>query len=746
MSNPARLRAHCLGLVVSCLMAAPVLGAQPGVRLSGLLLNSVTGAPVQGTIAIDELNQQVASAPDGTFTFENVAPGKYHVTVRAEKFRTGRSDLTVAANPPALTLTIDPEIHYEEVVSVSPDARSAFESYQPTTVLAGQELDKQLEMSLGETLQNQPGLASRSFGPAPARPVIRGLDGDRVLILQDGQRVGDLSSQSGDHGVPINPAAAQKIEVVRGPATLLYGANAIGGLVNVITDEIPTRKQQGTSGSFTTDLGSAAKEAGAAGDVHWGNGTFALHVGGGGRRSGDVDTPEGEVENSQSRNGLANVGLSWTGEKGYFGGSYGYDDTKYGIPIVEEGQVSLTPRRHSFSLRSGAENLTGAFSSFRATLGVRRYRHDELEGDEIGTQFRNNTTELEVMAGHRAMGRLKGSVGGWVLDRAFSAEGEEALSPAVDQRGLAGFIYEELSWPHVTVQFGGRVDHTRYDIEVGEARDFTEVSTSAGLLLQPAAANDRVTVAFSVARAARNPALEELYFFGNHLGNFAFEIGNPNLEAEHGIGFDASLRWRTTRASGEVTFFRNAISNYIFRNPISQAEFAARVADIEGRFPDREIEDGFDTELQRIEFTARDSVLQGIEAHTDITVVPQLVAEVGVDYVRGWLQDTDDPLPRIPPFRVRIGLRYQYNAFQAGGEVVHAADQDRVFGEETPTDGYTIGKVFAAYSIQAGVTTHTITARLDNVADTTYRNHLSLIKELVPEMGRNFKLLYNVKF
>jgi iron complex outermembrane receptor protein len=170
------------------------------------------------------------------------------------------------------------------------------------------------------------------------------------------------------------------------------------------------------------------------------------------------------------------------------------------------------------------------------------------------------------------------------------------------------------------------------------------------------------------------------------------------------------------------------------------------VADFEDRFPDREIEEGLDTELQRIEFTARDSVLQGIEAHTDVTVVPQLIAEIGIDYVRGWLQDTDDPLPRIPPFRLRTGLRYQYNAFQAGGEIIHAAEQDRVFGEETPTDGYTIGKVFAAYSIQAGAATHTITARLDNVADTTYRNHLSLIKELVPEMGRNFKLLYSVKF
>jgi len=746
MSIRAHARTRAVLFVIFSAVATAAAMAQGGVRITGLLLNSVTGAPVEGVVSIDELKREVKSNPDGTFTFEDVPPGKYHLSVRADKFRGGRTDVTVASNVAPLTLTIDPEVHYEEVVSVSPEARSAFESYQPTTVLAGQELDKQREMSLGETLQSEPGVASRSFGPAPARPIIRGLDGDRVLILQDGQRVGDLSSQSGDHGVAINPAAAQKIEVVRGPATLLYGASAIGGLVNVITDEIPREKVNGVSGNFTVDLGTAASEGGGAGDLHWGNGTFALHAGGAGRKSGDVDTPLGDMENSQSRSGLGSVGLSWTGEKSYVGGSYGYDDMKYGVPIVEDAQVQLTPRRHSFSLRSGAEGLNGAFSSFRATLGVRRYQHDELEGTVVGTHFKNDTTELEVLGGHRAFGRLKGSVGGWFLDRAFDSQGEEALAPAIGQKGFAGFIYEEVGWPHVTVQFGGRVDRTKYDPAVGLARDFTEVSSSVGLLLEPAATKDKVTFAFSLARAARNPALEELYYFGNHLGNFAFEVGNPNLGSERGIGFDASLRWRLARASGEITYFRNDIANYIFRNPITVAEFAAREGEFAERFPDRDVTQGLDTDLQRIEYTARDSVLQGIEGHVDVNVTKEIIAEVGVDYVRGTLKDTDDPLPRMPPFRFRGGLRYQRNAFQAGGEVASVADQNRVFGDETPTAGYNLLKLFSSYSFLTGKATSTITARLDNATNEEYRNHLSLIKDLTPEMGRNFKLLYNVRF
>jgi iron complex outermembrane receptor protein len=748
-----------LSFVCAALVAALSLStdaaAQPGAALSGRLLNSLSGDPIAGaTVQIDELRRQTTSGPDGSFTFENVPPGIYHLSVHTSGYSSRRTEVT-APQAAAIDVAVDPELHFEEVVSVSGDARSQFEAFQPTTVLAGQELTKELGASLGATLENEPGLAARSFGPAPPRPVIRGLDGDRVLILQDGQRLGDLSSQSGDHGVPVNPAAATRIEVVRGPATLLYGANAIGGLVNIITDEIPTRPETGAHGNFTFDLGSAANEAAGAGDVHVGNGKVALHAGGGGRRTDDVETPEGTIDNSQSRSGFANVGLSWTGDRRYFGGSYGYDDTKYGIPVVEGGILQLTPRRHSFTARGGGQQLTGMFDAFRATLAVRRYKHDELEGDEVGTAFTNNTAEFELMGSHRAVGRLKGSIGGWLLDRGFGAVGAEALSPPVDQRGFAAFAYEEVTWPHVTVQFGARIDRTSYTPEDDSAldRDFTNGSGSVGLLLRPAAADDRVTVAASLAHARRSPALEELYFFGLHHGNFALEVGNPDLGSEKALGFDLSLRVRSPRASGEITYFRNDINNFIYRNPISFEEFEEREEEFVDRFGGREPaghshEEGAEEEedLAIVEFVGADSLVQGIEAHVDLKLTSQFAAEVGLDYVRAQLKETDQPLPRIPPLRGRFGLRYVYNAFQAGGEVIAAAKQDRLDEVETPTDGYTLLKLFASYSFATGAMTNTITARLDNATNELYRNHLSLIKDVVPEMGRNFKLLYNVRF
>ena len=336
-----------LGMLVSAVIAgsaATGLAAQSGTTLSGTVTQGDDKQPLAGAlVVIDELRREVRADSNGRFQFDNVPPGQYHVGVRSEGYSTRRTEVTVGTTPATLDVVVDFDLHFAEVVSVSPNVRPQFESYQPTTVLSGQELTKNLEATIGATLAESPGVALREFGPGPARPVIRGLDGDRVAMLEDGQRMGDLSSQSGDHAVPSNPAAARRLEIVRGPATLLYGANAIGGLVNVITDSIPTERTQGATGNFTLDFGTNGGAAGGAADMHVGNGRWALHFGGAGNRSGNYETPEGEIENSQSRMAMGQVGGSWTGDHSYVGASYGYDDLKYGIPVVEEGQITLTP-------------------------------------------------------------------------------------------------------------------------------------------------------------------------------------------------------------------------------------------------------------------------------------------------------------------------------------------------------------------------------------------------------------------
>jgi iron complex outermembrane receptor protein len=243
-------------------------------------------------------------------------------------------------------------------------------------------------------------------------------------------------------------------------------------------------------------------------------------------------------------------------------------------------------------------------------------------------------------------------------------------------------------------------------------------------VLKPQAANDNFVLALNVASASRYPALEELYYFGPHPGNLAFEVGNEDLDAEHAIGFDASVRARGSRFEGELAFFRNDIKNYIFRQPTGETA----------------------EDFPVLENVAADSTLMGIEAHGDVKLTSVLIAELTYDMVRGELKESGDPLPRIPPQRVIAGLRYQKNAFQLGGSVQVVADQNRVFDEETPTQGNTTARFFSSYSFSKGGVLNTITARLDNATDTLYRNHLNYLKDVLPEIGRTFKLVYTIGF
>lgn len=730
------LRALILIVTAAALLHPGSAAAQAAssATVSGTVTNGT--APVAN--AVIELEnargtRSTRTAANGTFTLPDVPNGSYHLSVRGDGFLTTRLDLTVGGTMAPLEVRLNPDPHFSEVISVSPDARSQFDSYQPTTVLGGQELASKLQPTLGATLANEPGVSVRGFGPGPARPVIRGLDGDRVLVLEDGNRMGDLSSQSGDHGVNVNPAAAEKIEVVRGPATLLYGANAIGGLVNVVTRSIPTRRVTTPTGTVTMDLASSASEAGAAGDITTGRGPVVAHFSASGRRAGDYTSPDGEIPNSFNRAGFVEGGASFVQDNGYLGASVGYDRTHYGIPFVEEGETNLNPRRRLFDVRGERRNLSGPISSIRVSLGVRRYTHNELDGEEIATTFINNTNEIEALANLRQVGRLKSTIGAQVLTRDFSASGEEALSPEVQQRGGSVFAYEEAALSsHTTLQFGGRLDHTGFDPSGGLlARTFTNVSGSLGLVTHP---TDATTIAVSLASASRNPALEELYFHGPHAGNNAVENGNDALTSEKALGVDASFRWQHPRASGEVTFFANRIRNFIFR-------------ELTGEIDD-------DAGLPITFFAQGDATLTGVESHVDLRLTRDVWAEGGIDYVRGQLTALDVPLPRMPPMRGRVGIRYQRDAFQAGVDATFSAAQQRVFSidtdsgivGETPTDGYNLAKLYAAYTFAQGRTTHTLAARLENAGNARYRNHLNYLKDLAPENGRDFRVTYTVGF
>src|SRR4029450_8242397 len=418
-------------------------------------VSDADGKPVSGAaVTLLPSNRQATSGEDGGARFATVSPGIYHVAARASGLAPSRTDVNLSeGNPVSVAMTLSTQVHLSESVTVSPNARDTFESYQPASVLGGEDLQQRLGNTLGAPLPRGPGVNVRSFGSGNARPVVRGLDNDRVLILENGARTGDLSSQSADHGVTLDPATATQIEVGRGPATLLYGSSAIGGVVNLVSDEIVTKPLSGVHGAFTAQGATADENAGIAGNLSGGNGKVAYRVNGSAQRAGDYDTPEGKVPNSQSNSKSAGGSIATTGEDGFLGASYQYVDTRYGVPFVEEGETTLHPRRHRVDLRGERRNLGGFISGVKFLGGFRDYKHDEIEGSgEIATSFNNKVTEGNLYLNHRAYGPLTGTFGVRAEYRDYSAAGEEALAPPTTQKSLSGFFYEELTFRHLALQ------------------------------------------------------------------------------------------------------------------------------------------------------------------------------------------------------------------------------------------------------------------------------------------------------
>jgi iron complex outermembrane receptor protein len=610
------------------------------------------------------------------------------------------------------------------------------------------ELVKNMAGTVGEILEAEPGIAKRSYGPGPSRPIIRGFDGDRVLIMQDGMRTADLSSQSGDHGVTIDPAGLDRIEVVKGPATLLYGSNAIGGVVNAVTphESFPRSKPEGVQGRVTADGGTANDQGGINGNVQFGQGNWGVWGGGGAVRTGDYDSPEGTVSNSATRLGNGQGGVGYYGDKAYASAGYLIEDSRYGIPFAGDFEdpgagldIRLNTTRKATRADVGVRNLDSSFAgAFRVTFNYVDYNHEELEviggEEEVGTTFDNNTLSIRAEGEQRRTDRLAGKYGVEALFRDYKTVGAEALAPPTDQNALAAFVYEEVTLtPSARLQFGGRVENNDYQpgerpeaaVEEGapevKDRSFTGFSGSVGIHLD--VASDTAFVA-NLTRSYRSPALEELYNFGPHLGNFAFEVGNPDLEREAALGVDVSLRNKSSLADAEISFYYYGIDNFVFP-----------------AFTD-EIEDG----LRVAPYLQGDSRFIGVDGKALFGIGRHVWLDLSAGYVDAQLTADDQPLPRIPPLHGRIGVEYTSGGFSVKPEAILAAKQDEIFVNETPTDGYTLLNVTGSYTLAQGHVAHVFSVQGYNLTDELYRNHTSFIKDLAPEMGRGVKVGYSLRF
>lgn len=667
-------------------------------------------------------------------------------------------------------------VHVDEiVVTASPIGRTADETIAGTSVLSGEDLEDRLAGSLGETLRREPGISSTFFGPAASRPVIRGLGGDRISILDSGIGSIDASAASPDHAVAIEPATAERIEIVRGASSLLYGSTAAGGVINVISGRIPREiPENGVSGALRvggTTVDGGVETAGGF-DVKLfdlGSGAIVFHGEGGYRDADDYKIPgfshserlrviealdpDGPDEtrdkelNSSLTSKTGTAGASYVFDDGFIGVSGTLLNSFYGVPGSDEAlpdgtgpHIDLRQRRIDFNSELNRDFLL--FKTARLRFGYADYTHTEIEpSGEEGTNFANEGYEgrLELVDKPVSLGagELNGAVGFQFRSRDFAAIGEESFVPETKTREYGLFALKEYSQGPWRLEASGRYERTNHTVlDTGEELGFDAYSVSAGVGVSPA---DGVFFGVTGLRTERAPQSEELFANGPHLATGIYELGDPTLDKEIARGVEATMRLGGDKIELTVNGFYTSYKGFIFEN--NTGDFA-------------EIEDEDTGDIEEIpiyQFQASDATFKGFESALKAELFEyggfDIHGDAAVDYVRATAEGSPTgDLPRIPPLSGLFGLEAKSDLVDLRGEIEYAAKQDRLGAEELPTDSYTQYNFFV--TLRPFRESKNISLRLAalNVTNEEARLHTSFLKDVAPLPGRNFRASVTASF
>ncbi|HEY0974790.1 MAG TPA: TonB-dependent receptor [Solimonas sp.] len=673
------------------------------------------------------------------------------------------------------------------VVQANPFNRTTDELIQPVDVIAGEELERRRRGTIGDALDQRPGIASASFGPGVGRPVIRGQGGPRVQIMDNGIGSMDASSISADHAVSVDPLLADQIEVIKGPATLIYGGGASAGVVNVVDDRLPDTVTPGLRVRGDASYGSNADETNVAlrsrygvGDLQFGAhytrrnaGTFKIpgnaERGHDDEAHGDEeehdDERRGVLENSDLRTQSYGASMAWAGARGMLGAAVSRFETNYGIPghahehgheEAEEGEaeeahghdgVRVDLEQTRVDLRGLLNRPFAGFDRLEARVGINDYRHRELEPDgAVGTTFDVQERESRIELEHLPVAGWTGVVGVHLSDRDFEAIGEEAFVPPVRTRGLGLFWVEGRDIGEHHIELGARLDQVDHTPGPGTLpnRDFQPLSLSAGAHLHLA---EHLHLRVNAQSAQRAPAPEELYAFGPHLATLAFERGNPSLDVETANNLDVTLSQDAGRWTWEASVFYNRINDYVFLREVDAGLNAdgAGSAQSDG-IADRVDESGAfdpDGELLLLDAAQRDAVFYGAELSARYRLIAEGPLKLNLrgfaDMVRGQLKsDADENLPRITPSRFGLALEGRRDALAGSLNYTHVLAQDRFAPLETRTPGYDLVSADLRYRILAGANgTTTLYVMGRNLLDEEQRLATSFLKEIAPQPGRS---------
>ncbi len=633
---------------------------------------------------------------------------------------------------------------------------------QPASVLSGVGLSVRRAGTLGETLDGLPGVAASGFGPNSSRPVIRGLDGDRVRLLDNGGASVDASSLSFDHAAATDPLVTERIEVLRGPAALLYGGSATGGVVNSIDNRIPRAPATGLSGRAELRLGGAAAERSGAAVLEGGAGRWAWHADVFGRRANDLRVPRytpvedgteldptERVRNSASRSSGGAVGGGWVSDRGYLGASVETSRNRYGVTV--EPDVFIRMQRDRLALAGEWRALPGPLTQITAQASHTRYQHEEVEGSgAVGTTFKSSGDDLRLQARHAPLGPLTGVVGLQTENMDFSALGEEAFVPGTRTRSAALFALEEMNAGPAVLGFGARLERVRVASE-GDAPDATELrfgaATERRYSPRSAALSARVggdqgwQASVSAGHTERAPAYYELYADGVHIATAAYERGDPTLPVERSRHAELGLGWTSGPHHVKASLFSTRFSRFISLD----ATGVDIVVPGEAGEPDSLVPEyafrAVRARLQGFEFDGRTRVMgaAGAGLALDLTA--------GLDGVHGDNLDSGEPLPRLAPLRLRAGVEAQGAGWRLGLGVRHDARQRRVPATDTATPGHTRVDLWASGDLPLGNQT-TWFAKLANLGDTLAYNAATIatMRGLSPAAGRALTVGLRARF
>jgi len=683
------------------------------------------------------------------------------------------------------------------VVSTSPLARTLGEVSQPVSLLEARRLAQHQSTTLGELLSGEPGVASTYFGPGASRPVVRGIGGDRLKVLENHIGTIDASATSPDHAVSLDPLLIERVEIVRGPAALLYGGNAIGGVVNVITGRIPSELPNSlVTGRVEARTHSANREESAGAVIEGAAGNFAWHIDGFLRDTKDLKIPHfaesqrkriadgtdpaeadyRRVPNTEIESDGGSVGLSWIRESGYIGVAWSGFNTFYGVPghahshgdhdhghghghgggghghghdddddhEDEAVKIDLVQRR--FDLAGEINRELGLLRGAKFRLGFADYRHQELADGSVDTVFKNRGFDARLELLHREIAGINGAFGWHGSESRFEAIGDEAFVPPSRTTNHALFILEEKPVGPVALQLGGRLEAQEIKLRNGTSRSRKDLlaSVSAGALWK---LGEDWSLGLAASRNERGPGAQERYANGPHIGTRAYEIGSPRLGIETSTALDLTLRKRTGRVTGALTGFVNRFDGYVFEQPTGQVAIAHgdHFHFEPNTHPDA------DEGLTIYRYAQTDARFLGLEAeltaHLYEGALGNLDLHLATDTVRGKnLKNGGSDLPRITPRRSKVGLEWTHGPLNFGADAQFVSEQRRVAPNEAPTDSYTLIGLYGSYQLTLGPTECTLFVRGTNLGNRDARVHNSFLKDLLPLPGRSLNVGLRLAF